>query len=486
MKKVLAIIVAVVVIAALIVGIVFISNRNNDPIEPTTPNIEDTTPTEPSVESTEPEPTTPRDPNVWYLEKMEKGPSFFDIREDICERDGVDFVTIRLSTPHLSINEINDIFETNEFLKKDIKKKALRGITERWKPDGCAYYDDNGMRIYNPPLNATYDEKIVGISQDNECITVTCRTADPLFINNNVIMVECKNMPIEKYHKVLLSVLSDIFGTEIANYLIYAQDIDGEFEPVNPDTNTNNNEKYSLTESFLSEMTELKLSRTITESGDIDFKVEYIPVSETYGAVFLSDCKYQTKYNDMKIKLDDIFPNLSYFGNTNHQDNAFIDYFNINTSKNVDKSDLMFWTILHEPDVIENEKLGYCFAVTEDNEQTANPDVLNVWAMATYDKSSNLESLSLITRGWTSVEITDKTTQEQAIQKAIEIAQQQIKFIYNIDITINNAEGLVTGETIDYSHALTEKTMQLKPKWTIEVQSDVVFISWDITVNTVD
>lgn len=486
MKKVLAIIAAIAVIAALIVGIVFISNRNNDPIEPTTPNIEDTTPTEPSVEPTEPEETKPRDPNVWYLEKMEKDPYFYDIREDICEREGVDFVTFRLSTPHLSINEINNIFETNEFLKKDMKKKSVQGITERWKPEACAYYDDNGMRIYKAPLSATYDEKIIGMNQDGECIIITCRTVDPLFINNNVITVECKNMPIEKYHKVLLSILSDIFGKEIANHLIYAQDVDGEFEPVNQDDKIINNKEYSFTESFTSETTKLKLSRIVTESGDIDFKVEYLPVSEIHGAVFLSDCKYQTKYNDMKIKLDDIFPNLPYFGNTNHQDNAFIDYFNINTSKSVDKSDLMFWTILHEPDIIDNEKLGYCFAVTESREQTENPDVLNVWAMATYDKSNNLDSLSLITRGWTHVEITDKRTQEQAIQQAIEIAQQQIKFVYNADVTINNAEGLVTGETINYSHALTEKPMQLKPEWTIEVQSDVVIISWNITANTVD
>ena len=251
------------------------------------------------------------------------------------------------------------------------------------------------------------------------------------------------------------------------------------------DINISNNEKHSLTESFLSEMTELKLSRTITESGNIDFKVEYIPVSETYGAVFLSDCKYQSKYNDMKVALEDLFPNLSYFGDTNYQDDAFMNYFNINTSKKVDKSDLMFWTVWHEPDVIKNEELGYCFAVTEDDEQTANPDILNVLATVTYDKASNMESLSLITRGWTYVEMTNEITQEQAIQKAIEIAQKQIKFVYNTDVTINNAEGLVTGETINYSHSLTDKTMQLEPKWKFEIESGVVLLYWDITAQTV-
>ena len=113
MKKILAIIVAIVVIAALIVGIIFISNRNDDPIEPTTPSIEDTTPTEPSVEPTEPEETKP-DPNIWSLYTQED-PEFYDVRIDEIEKEGVEFVVQQVSSPHLSIDEILYIFESNDF-----------------------------------------------------------------------------------------------------------------------------------------------------------------------------------------------------------------------------------------------------------------------------------------------------------------------------------------------------------------------------------
>lgn len=485
MKKVLAIIVAIVVIAALIVGIVFISNRNDDPVEPTTPGVENTTPTE----STKPEPelTKPRDPNVWSLYEQED-PEFYDIRIDDIEKEGIDFITQQASSPHFSIEDIQYIFETNEFLKKDIKLNKIQGTTERWKQDQCALYDDEGMRIYDPVLTVIYDEKLVGANQDGETITVTCRTEYPMFANNNIIIVECENMPLDKYHKILKSILTDMFDENIATYLIYAKDKDGQYEPVSGDNGREYDDTQCLTEIFHSDITELQLSRTIEKNNNIAFKVAYHSKLSNK-AFFLSELAYQTKYDENAIvTLKKMFPNLSYTGNTNNQISVLPEYFAINTSKSVDKSEMQFWTFAHEPESTNKEKWVCNFTAIEDEKQTSYPDTLNVLGMATYDKNSNVESLSLKTHAWTYVEIKDGMTQEQAIQKAIEIAQKQIKFVYNADVTIkyeNNTEGLTIGEVINYSHALTEKTMQLTPKWTFEVQTGVVLLYWDVAAETV-
>lgn len=486
MKKVLAIIVAIVVIAALIVGIVFISNRNDDPIEPTTPSIEDTTPTEPSVEPTEPEETKP-DPNIWSLYTQED-PEFYDVRIDEIEKEDVDFAVQQISTPHLSVDEMKNIFAINDFLKKDIKLNQTQGIIERWKQDNCAFYDDNGMRVYGPLLSVTYDEILMGVSQDGEMVKVTCRTEAPMFVNNNVVIVEVQNMPLDKYHKVLLSILSDMFDKNIASYLIYGKDKDGQYEPIPGDYSTEYNDEQCLTEMFTSDITKLILSRNITKTGDISFKVEYAPLFSSKSS-FLSDWTYKTKYeNNAAITLQTMFPNFSYTGDTTNQTSVLPEYFVINTSKSTDKSEMKFWTIAHEPESTNKEKWIYNFNATENETQTSYPDTLNVLNVAICDKNGKIESLSLKTHAWTYVEIKDGMTQEQAIQKAIEIAQKQIKLVYNADVTINydnNTEGLTIGEAINYSHALTEKTMQLTPKWMFEVQTGVVSLYWDVAAETV-
>ena len=487
MKKVLAIIVAVVVIAAAIIGFFVINNMNKEPIEPTEPSTEATVPTEPSTEPTEPEPTKP-DPDIWSLYTKED-PEFYDIRMDEIEKEGVDFAVLQLSSPHLSINEIRQVFETNEFLKKDIKINPTQGIIERWKQDKCAFYDDDGMRIYGPLLSVAYDEVLMGMSQDGEMVKVTCRTEAPMFVNNNIVIVEVKNMPLDKYHKVLLSILSDMFDKNIASYLIYGKDKDGQYEPISGDYSTEYNDEQCLTEMFTSDITKLILSRNITKTGDISFKVEYAPLFSSK-SFFLSDWTYKTKYeNNAAITLQTMFPNFSYTGDTTNQTSVLPEYFAINTSKSTDKSEMQFWTIAHEPESTNKEKWIYNFTAIEDEKQTSYPDTLNVLSVATCDKNGKVESLSLKTHTWTYVEIKEGMTKEEAIQKAIEIAEKQMKFVYDADVKIkytDNTEEMAVGEIINYKHALTEKSMQLEPKWIFEVQSDVVLLYWDIAAETVE
>lgn len=483
MKKVLAIIVAIVVIATLIVGIVFISNRNDDPIEPTTPNIEDATPTEPSVEPTEPEETKP-DPNIWSLYTQED-PEFYDVRIDEIEKEGVEFVVQQASSPHLSIDEILYIFESNDFLKKDINLNQTHGIVERWKQNECAFYDDDGIRIYSPLLSVAYDRILSGVSQDGEAITVTCRTEDPMFTNNNIIIIECQKTPLDKYHKVLLTILSDMFGEDIATYLIYGKDKDGQYESINDNYGIKYKDEQCLTEVFSSDITKLILSRNITETGDILFKVEYAPLFSNK-AFFLSECSYQTKYNNVALNLQNMFPNLSYTGDITNQTNVLPEYFAINTTKDTEKSEMQFWTWIHKPKSTNKQEWIYNFTAVES--ATSYPDTLNILGAVTYDKNNQVESVSLKTHAWTYVEIKDGMTQEKAIQKAIEIAQKQIKFVYDADVIINytdSGDEPTTGKVISYTHEITDKEMQLVPQWAFNIDSGAVMLYWDITAETV-
>ena len=124
MKKIIAIILAVVVIAAAVCLFMF-RDKAPEPIKPSEPEV--STPvqdTEP--EETEPKPTTPIDPNAWNLAVLETDPEFQDVTPDEYEKEGIDFVTTSFVSPHLSIDDIDNIFGTNKFLKQDIIKNKVR------------------------------------------------------------------------------------------------------------------------------------------------------------------------------------------------------------------------------------------------------------------------------------------------------------------------------------------------------------------------
>ena len=113
---------------------------------------------------------------------------------------------------------------------------------------------------------------------------------------------------------------------------------------------------------------------------------------------------------------------------------------------------------------------------------------MNILGAVTYDKNNKVESVSLKTHAWTYVEIKDGMTQEKAIQKAIEIAQKQIKLVYDADVIINytdSGDEPTTGKVISYTHEITDKEMQLVPQWAFNIDSGAVMLYWDITAETV-
>ena len=99
MKKIIAIILAVVIVAA---AACFIMFRNTEPSEPTVPEEpEVSTPiqnTEP--EETEPKPTTPIDPNAWNLAVLETNPEFQDVKNEEYEKDGIDLPYVFITKYH--------------------------------------------------------------------------------------------------------------------------------------------------------------------------------------------------------------------------------------------------------------------------------------------------------------------------------------------------------------------------------------------------
>lgn len=488
MKKIIAIILAIAIIAgAAIAFFIFNPNDKGPEVPPENDPPVQTQPTDP--EPTEPEPTKPI-PGTWYLSAL-KDPEIYETRADEIGKEGVEFVTFHIITPHLTIDEIDGIFDTNEFLKKDMKKNPLRGITERWNNDKYAIYDDNGMRIYDAPFTVAYDEKIVGTSQDGEEITVTCRTEHPAFNNSNIVIVECKNMPLDKYHKVLDSVLSDIYGKDIANYLIYASDKDKEI-----DEEASANGEYMhdqcLKESFDGVETRLILTRNITTTGDLKFVVEYAPIIFQNRAQFVSDINYQSWYNaEADNAFNTFFPNLQISGNTNVPKDTLLNYFALNNSKSIDKTTMDFWTAAHEPVARNNERVVYCTTVEEDNKQTTNVDWLNVLSDATYDKDGKMIDLLLYARGLTHFIKEDEMSADDAVKQAAKMIEQQIEYVYDIDVTVDINTSLSNVESpliITHTHPLTNKTMEITLKWTIEQPTSTqktIVAFWSVDAITV-
>ena len=247
-----------------------------------------------------------------------------------------------------------------------------------------------------------------------------------------------------------------------------------------------------LKESFDGDETRLILTRNITTTGDLKFVVEYAPIIFQNRAQFISDINYQSWYNaESDNAFNTFFPNLQISGNTNVPKDTLLNYFALNNSKSIDKTTMDFWTAAHEPVAKNNERVVYCTTVEEDNKQTTNVDWLNVLSDATYDKDGKMIDLLLYARGLTHFIKEDEMSADDAVKQAAKMIEQQIEYVYDIDVTVDINTSLSNVESpliITHTHPLTNKTMEITLKWTIEQPTSTqktIVAFWSVDAITV-
>ena len=146
---------------------------------------------------------------------------------------------------------------------------------------------------------------------------------------------------------------------------------------------------------------------------------------------------------------------------------------------------------MHEPDIETNEKIVYCICVEENNKETATPDMLNILSTVKFDKKDKIQTFSLATHAWTSIEIKEDMSKTEARKQIAKLIEQQVKFVYGIDVEVdytgNEDTMQFVCQTIEYTHSMCDKPLQLTFEWAVLSESATALsLYWQVDTTIVE
>lgn len=229
--------------------------------------------------------------------------------------DGVDETfEVGVTVYDFTGNDIIDIFKKNEF----VSNNYVIDDVPSWEEHGfLADYDSKNGKVYN--THYVIGESVGADNEDASIFAHIGRNSYE-FKNSDGFYLSFDGLDINKQtQNNTLSVLADVLGEDMANYLVYARDPDGKRNDKDLDN------KFHLYEEIKSGIFVYVLERKVSNNdgynNDITYSVDIHVDNYQMNWLMASSHNYEPKYeSDFKYKIETIFPSLGQVNPSNHTD----------------------------------------------------------------------------------------------------------------------------------------------------------------------
>lgn len=460
MKKLLSILLAIVMIFSLVAC----SNNNNDIDEL---NNNDTSIVKPNDDidndGTDDDAQKPQDIQ-WEL-KDDVSVNVPDVKIKKYKVDGIaEEFEIAISVYDFAIDELYETIASNEYVKNNYQLDSKT----YWEEHGFLddYELDSKEKVYG--THYKIGEYITSRDDAEKRLFAGIGRDTYEFANNDGFYITFGRVDINKEtQEGALSVLTDVVGEEMANYLVYAKDKDAK--------KYNDNEldnEYQLYEKFTSGIFEYVIERKINISeynNEVTFSIDIHVDDYQMNWLMENSYDYESRYDEMKYHFEDVFPIMGQIDATNHTD-IFKDYYLIGSEDKYQFSSVDDLALSYNYSEYGNEFYDTYHASLTTNKTDQGSYFKNETLTLAYycdDVNGSLLDLSIEIDG--DIEFDDELESDKVVSLAQDLVQKKLTYILpelKLDLS-----GLKAGEKNvikgTYSHELVKGT------WDYELTVDL-------------